>query len=289
AWRRYEEGSDGGWTPFPDIEWRIGEGSVIEIRSDRLQGTNWFGMADRIIPIDRNRFLLDGRADHIVKIEEKRVSLSGMERKLSESALVLSARVIPVEQHGRKRLAAFIVLAPEGRKCLDTDGKLSLNRQLRDTLLPAFERVTCPKIWRYLDELPVNAQGKTTYSVLGAMLDSGASQFPESSVLHRDEQHVRIALSIPATLVYFEGHFSGVPILPGVVQVDWAIFYARQYFDFFPNFHRVEQLKFRNPIKPDAEMHLELLCDPGRSLVQFRYFSHDTQYASGKILFTKPF
>ncbi len=38
---------------------------------------------------------------------------------------------------------------------------------------------------------------------------------------------VLLALTVPDDLLYFDGHFRVAPVLPGVVQVDWAIHYGR--------------------------------------------------------------
>lgn len=173
AWRQRTEETSESWTPLNGVLWRINpKDSTLEIQSPHLYDSDWFQMADIISPEGNDRFLLKGRVDRIVKLEEKRVSLSAIERELLASGLVEDSRIILVDMPDtkRQRFAAFIVLNAEGKRFILNKGKRSLNRFFREKLAMAFEPVTLPKIWRYIDALPVNRQGKTTYADLQALL-----------------------------------------------------------------------------------------------------------------------
>lgn len=173
AWRQRTAGNPESWTPLKGVQWRINqENSTLEIQSPHLYDSNWLQMADIIVPEGENRFLLKGRVDRIVKIEEKRVSLTAIEKALLASSLVKDSKVILVDmpETKRQRSAAFVVLNAEGKRFILGNGRLALNRFLRQKLSTAFEPVTLPKIWRYIDALPINSQGKTTYADLLALL-----------------------------------------------------------------------------------------------------------------------
>jgi len=301
AWRQRGAVGDESWQPFPTVEWRIdSDDGLLAVRSPHLADDRWLALADRATPAAAGRLLLLGRSDRIVKIEEKRISLDAMEAALIASSLALDARVVlcdPVAGE-RQKLAAFIVPTAAGRDLLQAEGKLALNARLRAVLAGVVEAVALPRRWRYLDQMPVNTQGKTTLAALLALLeDDGAGntviaprpRLPHLRELEREAaaqpQRVLLELTAPTNLLYFDGHFASAPILPGVVQVEWAIRYGRQYFDLPPQFRAVHALKFQQVILPDNPVQLELLHDAHKGSLQFRYVSASGQHASGRVMF----
>jgi acyl-CoA synthetase (AMP-forming)/AMP-acid ligase II/3-hydroxymyristoyl/3-hydroxydecanoyl-(acyl carrier protein) dehydratase len=287
GWRQRNAMSGESWTPMPGVSWRIdADDSVLQVRSAHLPDAAWFGMADRAVAAPGERFLLQGRVDRIVKIEEKRISLDVIEKRLAASPLVAEVRVLAFGDR-RQRIAAFVVPSPQGHNALIDTGKLAFSRLLRDALVDFVEHVALPRRWRFLDALPVNAQGKTTHADLLALLDDSASRptLPLSRRLEQDAVRAVFELIAPHDLAYFDGHFPGAPILPGVVQVDWAIAYGRQCFDLPPLFRGIHALKFQQVIRPGMPVMLELLHDPEKSSLAFRYTSQHKQHASGRIMF----
>ncbi|GLS83170.1 3-hydroxyacyl-ACP dehydratase [Paraferrimonas haliotis] len=92
-----------------------------------------------------------------------------------------------------------------------------------------------------------------------------------------------LSLHIPAQLLFFKGHFEGTPILPGVVQMDWAIHYAKQLMvpDF--RFAGADVIKYQQPIKPDMQLQLQLDWDEARQKLTFSYHSDLGNHATGKL------
>src|SRR4030095_722693 len=131
AWRQQYTRMDEAWTPMPGVTCRIdSEEGVLEVRSPHLPGDNWFRTADRALSLGDNRFLVKGRVDRIVKIEEKRISMAAIERELMASSMVADARVIVMDGR-RPRIAAFIVPSAIGRRKLAEVGELWFHRALR--------------------------------------------------------------------------------------------------------------------------------------------------------------
>jgi acyl-coenzyme A synthetase/AMP-(fatty) acid ligase/3-hydroxymyristoyl/3-hydroxydecanoyl-(acyl carrier protein) dehydratase len=290
AWRQRAPGAPESWLALPGVAWRIGASGQLEVRSPHAGGCGWLALEDRAAPADGERFALAGRSDRIVKIEEKRVSLDAIEALIIGSGLALEARVIPCpETPGRRQsLAAFVVPAPAGRALLGQGGKPALNARLRAVLAQALERVALPRRWRYLDAMPVNAQGKTSHARLLALLEPQPGTRPRKPAvreLEREPGRVLLELVVPPDLLYFDGHFDLAPVLPGVVQVDWAIFYGRRHFALPAAFRGIQTLKFQQMIQPGVAVQLELVHEQAKESLHFRYFSAAGTHASGRILF----
>jgi 3-hydroxymyristoyl/3-hydroxydecanoyl-(acyl carrier protein) dehydratase len=226
--------------------------------------------------------VLQGRADRIVKIEEKRVSLVAMDEALVASGELLEARALLLPGEGGHRLAVVAVPSPRGWQTLQAGGKRALNAALRSHLLQGFERVVLPRRFRYLRELPVNAQGKATEARLAALF---APEQPAAQWLERGPAHAVAALEIAAELRVFEGHFPGAPVLPGVAQLDWAIHFGRLCFALPPRLLRVEQLKFQRPVLPPMTLQLRLDWRAAEGQLAFGYSSEAGTHASGRLVF----
>lgn len=288
AWRQRHAQSDDSWAPMARVEWRIAaDDGVLEVRSAHLPDANWFRLEDRALPVNDSRhFSLQGRADRIVKIEEKRISLDAIENRLLASPLVSEVRVLVLEGK-RQRVGAFVVLSSEGRVYLQRDGKHAFNQSMRDWLGHSVERIALPRVWRYPDALPVNAQGKTTQAELLALLDEphSSTRMPRERLLEKEPQRAVYELTAPHDLFYFDGHFPDAPILPGVVQIDWAIAYGRKCFDLPPVFLGIHALKFQQVIHPEQPVILELIHEQSKSCLNFKLSSQAGQHGSGRLMF----
>jgi 3-hydroxymyristoyl/3-hydroxydecanoyl-(acyl carrier protein) dehydratase len=93
-----------------------------------------------------------------------------------------------------------------------------------------------------------------------------------------------IRLRVPADLEYFEGHFPGVPIVPGVVQVQWAILFARRYLQLSADFAGLEALKFHQVMGPETEATLTLNYSTATAKLHFSFDSSRGRHSSGRVL-----
>ena len=282
ATRRQRSGAGVQWMALPGIEVRV-DGGRLAVRSAHLPDDAWFTTADLAELAPDGTFRLGGRADRIAKIEGKRVSLDGIERALAASPWVCEARVIALNAP-REQLAAVVSLTDEGAAALAGQGKTALSQALRGLLAEGTERVAIPRRWRFVRELPVDPQGKTTAAALAALFAEAAPSLPDASLTKRTASEVQLELRIPADLVYFDGHFDGAPVLPGVAQIQWAIMFAREQFDIGRGFTRLEAVKFSRPIRPGTAVRLTLEWRAAVSSIAFSFDSEAGRHASGRII-----
>jgi 3-hydroxymyristoyl/3-hydroxydecanoyl-(acyl carrier protein) dehydratase len=107
---------------------------------------------------------------------------------------------------------------------------------------------------------------------------------PEILAEQRQDGRVELDLHVPPDLAYFEGHFPGMPILPGVVQIDWSVRFARERLGLRGQFAAAENLKFLSIVRPDTRLTLALQAEKDTRLI-FSYFSRDRKYSSGTLVF----
>jgi 3-hydroxymyristoyl/3-hydroxydecanoyl-(acyl carrier protein) dehydratase len=107
---------------------------------------------------------------------------------------------------------------------------------------------------------------------------------PEVLALRRSGSRLELDLRIPAQLEYFPDHFPRFPMLPGVVQLDWAIACGREHLNLQGNFRGLSNLKFQHPILPGAQITLLLALEkPGE--LSFAYRNPQRPCSSGTVLF----
>ena len=173
---------------------------------------------------------------------------------------------------------------------LAAGGKHALRESLQNAVSPHVEGLAIPRKWRFLRRLPETAQGKTTELALQSLFTLGMDRVTSPEILERevDGRRARIKMSLHPELFYFDGHFDSISILPGVVQVDWALGYAREHFTLNGSFHRIEALKFFKVLPASSEVELGLQFDPEKRNLAFYYRRGDTVHSVGRIKFGAP-
>lgn len=79
----------------------------------------------------------------------------------------------------------------------------------------------------------------------------------------------------------FQGHFPNQPILPGVVQVDWAIRLGEATFGHLGPFKSLEHLKFQATIQPLEPLELRLSWSPEEHELGFAFEGLQGRKSSG--------
>jgi hypothetical protein len=280
AWRR-GGGATPPWQALPGVAWRIQDG-LLELRSPHLPDDEWYSTQDRALAHAKGGFELRGRADRILKLEERRISLSAIERRLLESPLLSEARVVALPGH-RILLAVAAVPSAEGRQRLADEGRGALGQALREWLSEHTDAIALPRRWRFLDALPTDAQGKSSERLLSGLF---RPQMPVPQWLERGDSHARLTLDVHADLAPFEGHFPQAAVLPGVALLDWAVRLGRDCFAIPDGFQRMETVKFHHLVRPGTTLQLELDWQAQAAQLGFRFLSDKGPHASGRLRFT---
>lgn len=163
AWRQRIDNST-SWQLFPNVTLRA-EGEAWRVLSPLLTEAEGLLLDDNIELVD-DGFRLAGRRGRIVKIEEKRVSLSEVERRLMALPGITDAAAVPVSRGGRQSLGAVLVLNENARQQWQETGGKAQEQAWRQALSPLLEPVAVPRYWRVVDEIPVNSMNKRVYAQL---------------------------------------------------------------------------------------------------------------------------
>nr|WP_315435183.1 AMP-binding protein [uncultured Pseudomonas sp.] len=279
AWRQ----GDSLWRPFAGVELSQDSDGALLIASPYLPAGHVEHSADAARIAADGRFELLGRLDRIVKLEEKRISLPMLEQALVAHDWVAEAR-LGVVQENRASLGALLVLSESGLFALREHGRRGLTETLRKHLSQHCEALALPRRWRLLRQMPLNSQGKLAQADVEALLLAARPKAPEVLEQSASDGEWSLQLSVPPDLAYFSGHFPKAPVLPGVVQVEWALNLGRQLLKLDGAFAGMEVLKFQQLVRPGDEIQLHLRFDAERGKLYFAYRNDTATCSSGRIL-----
>jgi acyl-coenzyme A synthetase/AMP-(fatty) acid ligase len=151
-----------GSTETSGVAWRQQQPGVDE---------HWHTLPEVRVRQDDEGFLLLGRGDHIVKIEEKRVSLAEIEQFATQLPTVSDAAAAALDDGVRQCIGLVVQLSEAGRSELDDQGRKRLSNSIRRALRGKLDPVAVPKKYRYVDAIPVNPQGKRQPAVIQELFE----------------------------------------------------------------------------------------------------------------------
>lgn len=163
------------WKVFSDLQISSNEQSCLKIKSPWIDSNKWYQTSDQCELLDEQYFNLKGRIDRVVKIEEKRVSLSEVEQTMNQLPWIDESAIILLNQQGRSSLGAVICLNQQGKDKLLAVGKGQFWILLRQKLRLWITPIAVPRYFRIVETIPVNKQGKYLHNELLALFDTQGS------------------------------------------------------------------------------------------------------------------
>ena len=184
--------------------------------------------------------------------------------------------VTDARQFGRLML---VVPSATGARALRRNGKRHLVAEWRRGIDTEPFDVTASLQWRLLESLPrpgSEAEARCSLPVRGPLVTGLQRHGPCG---------LGCDVRVPYDLAIFGGHFPTIPILPGVVQVDWAVNLARTHLRMGGQFKGITATKFRRLVRPGMDLTLTLEHRAESGELRFEYLFGEVLASVGRVLF----
>lgn len=251
AWRQQINGET--WRVFDGVSLEMDASGGLAVRSTFCVSLPYV-LKDAVTFLDETRrtFHYHGRLDRQVKILEHMVSLDLVERKLAAYEGIDYCHAV-ASREGVARIWLLMVPSATGREVVRMQGYQAFARAVRQFASQILPTYAVPRKFRCVAQLPYNAQGKLPQKDVFPLFDV-ARQAPvvqrwEVASVDGMPQQLTTEFAYPADAVYFQGHFPGAPILPGVAQLFTVREMIARAFGCRVD-GSIKRLKFQQPILP---------------------------------------
>ncbi len=273
------------WRPLPGVLLAEGDDHCLQIRSPFLPDDTPWQSADRVALV-AGGFLLLGRQDRVVKLAEKRICLDEIEGHLHAHPWIRDAAALVLSQPRRDEVCVALVLSDEGMAHRQKLGAGAFLVALRHELRPHIEPVALPRRVRVVAQLPLSAQGKRLQGEIRELFEPTQQkplQLPPLLAVMGEAECRQLQLELVPELVWFQGHFPGMPVLAGVSQIHMVMLLARRFWSLPEGFSAIEMLKFQQPLRPGQRVTLELRWEVARRRLHFQFLLAGAPASSGRL------
>ena len=272
---------------FPPVKLKLDSSSRLMISSawlDSFEGEKAELLSNDCAKIHSDdTFTLLGRYDRIIKLNETRISLDFVESSLKSSNLIENVRVGKLD--GQNRLSAIIVLSDEGKKVFRLSGKKGIKSAIKSSLQSSAHLISALRYFHIRSYLPYNEQGKIT---LKAFKDCANAKITPTfrlirqNILNDEVKTCTLEAYIDEGCFYFDGHFADFPLVPGFVELGFALDCASKHLDTpLESISKIQSVKFSSFLRPCDNAMLEL--ERSQNRLVFTLYANDKICSSGKI------
>jgi 3-hydroxymyristoyl/3-hydroxydecanoyl-(acyl carrier protein) dehydratase len=282
----YRRPPEDWWHPLPGVDVQVDADGRLLLDSPYADPPRPYLGADRIELGREGAFRHLGRADGVVKVAGKRVSLSEMEQRLRAIPGVRDAAVTAVAVESGRGNEIWAVVA----------GEAVAPSTIRNALRQWFDPVVLPRRLRVVQALPREATGKLTRQRLLSLFEGdmttegqGRRDFDVQSRRQSQEgkvERAEVVLGVPEDLFFLRGHFHNYPILAAVVILNNIVLAETQRA--WPDLKKLvslSRLKFKRPIHPRETITMRLERKQGESSVTFNASVGEHECNSGTLNF----
>ncbi len=260
------------WTPLPEVTVSASAGRLV-VESPWTGGSR-VELDDRIELRPEGGFQYLGRNQELIKIAGKRAHAQAIEATVLALPGVRDVASIVHAANGREPRVAIAVSVDPGAKVTRQD--------ITDAIRHQFDAVFVPKILKLVAAIPRTERGKIDAPALRDLL-ALAPVSTTNQVAMRRIAAGHYEVHIPRDLVFFQGHFDALTILPGAVLVErvvWPIVKAE--LPQVGELRGIRRLRFRRPVLPDQQLQITVKHGVGR--VTFDVAAATTAVASGQLV-----
>ncbi|MBU04554.1 MAG: hypothetical protein CL877_00950 [Dehalococcoidales bacterium] len=286
AHRQQTSEKDRLWNFFPNVLYRT-VGGVLQVQSPLLfNEKQWQVTGDLVTIAENGQFRLHGRSDRMIKLGEKRVSLDLMESLLLQHRHINQAAVVSFLQAGRLILGAVIEVNNDACEELKTNGKETLLDDIKFHLKSEFESGALPRKWRFLRQLPIDAQGKRNHLKLTEIFQPRpkTARIPviiETIPITGGERYL---IEIPNDYAMCEGHFNNFKVVPGVCQLDWIEMIIREISGKNIRIYDLPKIKFYRFIRPGQSITIDISFNENKNNWLFNIYNRTEKFTSGRVM-----
>ncbi|MET0935805.1 MAG: hypothetical protein ABWX83_07445, partial [Luteibacter sp.] len=176
---------------------------------------------------------------------------------------------------GKSGPGMVVALNAAGRMALLRHGRAGLINELGQQAA-GDDALSTPLVWRFVDVLP---ESPRVDALLQAPLPEGPRVLGERL---DGDTHV-IELELPLDLACFAVHFPDAPVLPGVMQIGWALEMAATRLGTPTTCRGMDALKFQRLLRPGDRVELTLRHDAASGRLHFAYRTGDAHYSSAHL------
>lgn len=260
------------WTPLSGVQL-----TTDEIRSPWCD-EGMQPLRDVIELFPDGTFVHAGRRDDVVKVAGKRASLAALEDLLRTIPGVADVAVWQdTTAPGEPRLRCAIASAA---------GAAPSKEDIRRAVTQEFDPVFAPRQVVFVDSLPRAATGKLTRDALSSLFQGTTKPLVRELPLEV-LQDGRVSCVLLPNFVFFQGHFPGLPILPGTALIDRIVVPAVLLLH--PDLRTVrsmQRIRFSKTVTP--HQHLTTKVSRNGERVSFEVQCAGGIVATGVLVFRSP-